>query len=195
MIRLLLEGVSSTLLPCSLTVLVPGVAVFAASRKESFKAMIAFLVALVVFAWFPLSGRGPALPDPLIALAFLAGGVLLLIPLIRRIDIVSMAGGIAVAWATASLWQPCVGEEFGMLLNSMPNRGISGFILLSIYLAGLTLPLSMLTAAAELVPGAIRSLVSPLLAVLGGFILAMATVGVALGFHERLLEQLFVWSL
>ncbi len=195
MIQLLIEGVGSFWLPCSLTVLVPGLAVFAASRKESFKAVLAFLVALVVFAWFPLSGRGPALPDPLIALAFLAGGVLLLVPLIRRIDIVSMAGGILVAWATASLWQPCVGEHFGVLLNELPARGLSGFILLGLYLAGLTLPLAMLTAAAELVPGPIRSLAGAPLAALGGSILVLATVGVAFGFHDRLLEQLFVWSL
>ena len=195
MIELLFEGFESALLPCSLILLLPGAAAVIAARQESTPAIAGFVVGSLTLGWLRFSDRISDPPSRLVALALAGAIVLLLVPLIRRLDVVSAAGGLLAGAAGASLWVPCVGEHFGTLLGELPDRGASGVGLFALYLFGVLAPLVFLAAAMHLIPEALFLPVRPFMMVIGGTVLGLLAVATAVGLHDDLVSQLVKWSL
>ncbi|MFT7600198.1 MAG: cytochrome c biogenesis protein CcdA [Acidimicrobiales bacterium] len=190
MIELLFEGFESALLPCSLILLIPGAATAIAARQESSPAVAGFIVSATGVSWLRFSNR---LDDPsprITALLFAGALVLLLVPLIRRLDIVSAAGGLLAGAGAAILWLPCVGDEFGTLLGELPDRGPSGVALLAIYSIGVLSPLVFLAAAMHLVPDALFLPVRPFMMMVGGAVLGLLAIATAVGLADDLVSLL-----
>ena len=194
MIDLLAEGLESALLACSLIVLVPGAAAAVAARQESSSALVGFGGGLVALSWLRFSDRGGDLATGVVALLLAAAVVLLVVPLVRRLNIVTGLGGVLTGAAAGVLWEPCVGSEFGDLLVSLPDRGASGLGLFAVYLLGVVSPLLVLGALLHLIPNSTLILVRPLMLVIGGGTLAVLAVATAAGYSDDLVGRLVEWS-
>lgn len=195
MIELLLEGFESALLPCSLILLIPGLAVALAARQESTPALIGFVLSTFAFSWLRFSGNGGDFERPIIAIAFAASAGLLLIPVLRRLNLLAIAGGLLGGAASAELWQPCVGEEFGTLLTELPERGAVGVALFGLYLLGVLAPVIALGAVMHLIPNPLMLPIRPFMMVAGGVVLGLLAVTTALGLDDNLVGQLVSWSI
>lgn len=195
MLELLLEGFESALLPCSFILLIPGLAVAIAARQESTPAVLGFIVASLLVGWLRFSNRLDDPPSGFVALALAGAVVLLLVPLIRRLDIVSAGGGVLAGGAAAFLWLPCVGEEFGTLLGELPGRGGSGLALMSLYLLGVLSPVVLVAAGMHLIPDGLFLPARPFMMAIGGAVLGLLALGTAVGFDDEIVSQLVEWSL
>ncbi len=190
MIRLLLEGFSSALLPCSLTLAVPALAVALASRTESTSGLIGFATSLVGFSWLRFSDRSETLSAMTIAGLLAAGAVILVMPVIRRLDVVSALGGLLVGIAAAELWEPCVGAAFGGLLDDLPSSGGGGMALFAIYLVGVMAPMIAIGVGLHLLPDVITLPLRPVMLVVGVATLAVLSFTVAIGQQDQILGRL-----
>ena len=193
--ELLFEGFSACLLPCAMVLLVPGVAVAFAARQESTPAVIGYLLAAGAGSWLFLSAR-TARPQPaLITLALAAAIFLLVMPFVRRLDIVSGFGGALAGAAAAALWLPCPGPHLTQLLTELPTRSVSGSLLLLAYLVGLLAPLLLLTALLHLVPSAVMFPVRPFMLIAGAVVLGLIALTIAVGLHDEVINGLATRSL
>lgn len=137
MIAALLEGVRSAALPCSLTLLIPGIAVVLAARKAPVAAAAGFVGSLLVVGWLRAIGYLGTLPVGWIAVAI---GTAMLLAVIgsavnsSRLGTIGLGAvpGVGAAW----IWQPCVGVELGSILNRAPTEPLAALPLLSAYLVG-----------------------------------------------------------
>lgn len=190
MFELLAEGVSSALLPCSLTVALPALAVALAARTESTSGLLGYAASLLGFSWLRFSDRAEELDRFTIAGMIAVGAAVLVLPLIRRFDVISALGGFLVGIAAAALWEPCVGAEFGGLLNDLPTRGGTGLALMALYTTGVMAPMIALGAAMHYLPEALTLPIRPAMLFVGVGSLTILAVGVAAGYHDELLGEL-----
>ena len=191
---LLAEGFEAAQLPCTLVLLVTGIAVGMTARETAIPAMASFSLSVLVFSWTRFSDRGAGWHALFAAIALIAAVVILFVPPVRRLDLVAIAAGALVGFAAAELWLPCVGEQFGRLLVELPDRGLSGVVLMGVFLAGALSPVVALAALHHLVPDWLLERVEPIWSIIGGFVLAGLAVATALGYHETILGWLFEWS-
>lgn len=200
MLSLLLEGLESAWLPCSLILLVPGAAVLFAGGERVVATTGGFAAATLVMAWARFAERGGDWPVGYAALALITATVVLLVPALTDREGTAdqaraVAGGSLVGFASAELWEPCVGAEFGQLLNDLPDRGVAGLVLLGTYLLGVLAPLVVVAAVLHVLPPRLIDSARPALAAIGGVVLTVMAVATAAGFHDEVVDRLFRWSL
>ena len=195
MLNLLLEGFSAAWLPCSLVLLVPGAAALLASREQLFPAAAGFTVGAVFASWVRFSDRGGDWPVAYAAVALAVATVLFLVPLVSAERALAAIAGTLAGGAAAELWEPCVGPEFGQLLNSLPGDGILGLGKLVVFMIGVLAPLAGLAALLKLTPEGVMDYARAGLSVFGGSVLAVIAVAAAIGLHDDVVGQLFQWSL
>lgn len=194
-VDLLIEGFESALLPCSFVLLVPGAAAIVASRQESTSAFVGFFVGLVALSFLRFSDRGGDFPTITVAAALGAAVVLLAIPIVRRLNVVTGAGGLLVGGAAGVLWEPCVAIHFADLLNGLPDRTPAvGVALLISYVVGVIAPLLALAAALYLIPNPTLILARPVMLVIGCGTLALLALATAAGFSDEIIGRLVEMS-
>ena len=191
---LLAEGFESALLACSLILLLPGAAVGLTARAAAVPAITSFSFGVLALSWLRFSDRGGDFPALLVAGGLMLATILLMTPLISRMDLAAVPAGLLAGGAAAELWLPCVGADFGQLLNELPARGGSGLALMALYLFGVLSPLVALAAVHHLTPDWILEKLEPIWAVFGGTLLALLAVATAVGLHDDLVGKLFEWS-
>jgi hypothetical protein len=191
---LLAEGFESALLACSLILLVPGAAVGLTARAAAVPAFASFWVGVLGFSWLRFAERGGGYSPLVIAAALMVATILLLVPLITRLDLAAVPAGLLAGAAAAELWRPCVGPEYGQLLSELPTLGYSGLGLQALYLLGTLSPLIALAAIHHLTPDWILEKLEPVWAVVGGTALALLALATAFGLHDDLVGKLFEWS-
>lgn len=191
---LLAEGFESALLACSLILLIPGAAVGLTARAAAVPAIASFSFGVLALSWLRFADRGGDFRPLFVAGALMVATILLMVPLISRLDLAAIPAGLLAGGAAAELWLPCVGADFGHLLNELPDRGGSGLGLLALYLLGVLSPLIVLAAAHHLTPDWILEKLEPIWAVVGGTLLALLAVATAVGLHDDLVGKLFEWS-
>lgn len=192
---LLGEGFEAALLTCSLILLVPGAAVALTARAAALPALASFSVGVLGLSWLRFSDRGGGYSNLMIAAALMLATIALLVPFISRADLAAIPAGLLAGGAAAELWRPCVGSEFGHLLNELPDRSLSGLGLMTVYLIGTLSPLAVLGAVHSLLPDKILEKLEPAWAVIGGVLLALLALATAVGLHEDLVSKLFEWSI
>ncbi|MEM9565063.1 MAG: hypothetical protein AAGA93_20735 [Actinomycetota bacterium] len=200
--NLLAEGFESALMACSLIVILPGLATAMAARRDVIPALAAYGVAISVLSWVRFSDRGGGFTPLLIALALGLAVVALVVPRLAgrppsptgdRVG--AMIGGVLAGGAAAELWRPCVGLEFGRVLNELPDRGATGLGQMVVYLLGVLSPLVAAGAVHQLLPEGMRQRAEPWLVGIGGTALALLALATAAGLHDELVGQLFEWSI
>ncbi len=191
---LLAEGFEAAVLPCSLILVVPGAAVGLTARAAAIPAFAAYAIGVLTMSWLRFSDRGGDHPALLVAGALMLATILLLVPLISRLDLAALPAGLLAGGATAELWRPCVGPELGRLLDSLPAEGLGGLGWLSVHLVGVLAPLAVLAALHHLTPDWVLERLEPIWAVAGGLLLALLSVVTAFGLHDDLAGRLLEWS-
>lgn len=190
MIDLAIEALESALLPCSFVLLLPGAATVLAARQEAAVALVGFIIGSLGLAWLRFSGNGGDFERPIIAMAFAASAALLVVPLIRRLDILALSGGLLAGSASVTLWQPCVGEQFGTLLGQLPERGVIGAGLLCVYVLGVLAPVVALGAIIHIIPDPLQMPVRPVMMAVGGGVLGLFALLTAAGLDDELVSKL-----
>ena len=141
MIPAVTEGVRSSVLPCSLTLIVPVVAVALAAWKRPVLTVLIAAVGALVPMWvraagFPPGGRWMAVVLAVLTLGvFAVWGLLRGLPSAVGVSAALIPGGLA-GW----VWQPCVGQTLGEILQAAGEGDLSSAVLLAGYLAGVLLP-------------------------------------------------------
>ncbi len=194
MLALFGEGLTSALFPCSLVLAVPGVAVGLAARRFSAAALGTFVLGLLISSWLRFAGIIGVWPSLITGAAFLLSGIVHLVATAKRPAAVAAAASFAVGGATGSLWRPCVGDDFGNVLNAMAGSGLSGGFDLGVYIVGVMAPVIALTAAANAVPPAWIERASRPMSWLGGGILVLLGVATMAGLDDQVVNRLFELS-
>ena len=194
LINLLTEGFRTAWLPCSLIVLLPGVAALLAARDELTVTVFGYGAAITFVAWLRFSDRGGDWPLLAAATALLAATALFLVPTIDGRRVVSVVGGALAGGAAAELWVPAVGRTFGRVLSQLPDRPLVGGFELGLYLLGVLAPLIVLALVLRLGPDRVPVL-RHRLALLGSAVLAVLAALTALGLHDAIARWLVSRSL
>lgn len=195
MIAAFVEAVTDLALPCSLTLLVPGVAASLSTRSHPLAVALSTYGAVTVVGWLRLTEQIPARLGTWVALAV---GVLVLISFGSLFGSSTRLGqrvtaGAVIGVAAASIWTPCVGEELGTILNRGPDDPLGVLLPFAAFVAGISL-VSIAVALARVVfqpPERLSSILSVVATSVGAaFALLLAS-----GLYTDVVAQLVFWSL
>ena len=190
--NLLLEGIGSMLQPCTLALIVPGLAVVLTAQHTAVWAVGGYLTGAAVMSWMRMIGWvTPPDENALMALVVLGGIALIWWQSNQHNGIWSAAGAAAVGAIAALMWLPCVGEHYGTLLERGESETFALFVPNLAYVVGLNLIL-VVVAALPLVVGRLvpirDSLGAALVGVLAGSAIA---VTMALGAYSDVVGELY----
>ena len=190
--NLLLEGIGSMLQPCTLALLVPGLAVILTAQQTAPWAAGGYLAGASLMSWMRMiDWVDPPDESALLALVVLAGIALIWWQSNQRNGVWSAAGAAVVGGIAALLWLPCVGDEYGALLGRAETETWALFVPNLAYIVGLNL--ALIVAAA--LPLVVRRLV-PLRDSTGAALVGVMTgtamaVTMALGAYNDVVGQLY----
>lgn len=190
----LAEGIGVITWACTLTALVPGLALVLVARRARLTVALYYIAGAAFLAWAQAAGhwwvaaRGTAV---LIA-GFVAAGTYAAAwrapghssPLATGAGLV---GGALAGW----LWRPCVGEFLGDILNDASTAGPRTLGLMFIYMVGVLLPLLLIATAPYAVPAVGRVLDRLPFAIAGAAVGAIYAVALAIGQYDDLIGELY----
>ena len=195
MIAAFVEAINDLTLPCSLTLLIPGVAASLAARARAVAVALSAFGGMAAIGWLRVTDQIPANLTVWVAAGV---GFLVLIsfgalysPRTRTAQRVT--AGAVIGAAAAAIWTPCVGEELGVILNTGPDDPLGVLLPFIAFVAGINLvALAIALARVALEPPA---RVSKVLSITG----TAAGVAVALllgsGLYSDVVARLVIWSL
>lgn len=188
----LFEGLRSLLLPCSLTLILP-IAAIALGPRRPVPAALTGGAGAVTAMWLRAAGITPGARWVAIALAVLTLGVIAIWwraperQTGRRV-LVALVPGFLAGW----LWQPCVGEVLGDILQRAATRSAPSALLLMSYALGVLLPAFAMALARVAFGDPPRMRI--VLRALGTVVLAGFSLMVILGVESQVLGWLVVLS-
>lgn len=188
------EGLRVVTWACTLTVLVPGLALMLVARRCRATVATYYVVGATFLAWAQAAGhwwvaaRGVAL----VIAGLVAAGTYAAAwrapghssPFATGAGLV---GGALAGW----LWRPCVGERLGDILNDAATEGPRTLGLLLVYLTGVLLPVILVAVAAYALPVIGRALDRTPVAIVGALIGAAYAIALAAGQYDDLIGELY----
>lgn len=192
---LLVEGFRAAVLPCTLVVLIGGLAAAMAAREFAIPATVSFGLTVLALGWARFAGRIGDVNRFVLVAALLGAVAISVRPPIRRRDWLAMVAGFLVGLAVALMWVPCAGPALGQLVMDLPGRGLSGVVLLAFYLVGAVSPLLIFAAGHHLTADAVLERLEPIWSVAAEVLLVIMALAVAIGAHERVIGYLFALTL
>lgn len=144
---ILIEGVQSIALACSIVLLIPAIGIGLLGRRRAVLVTTWILVSGVIawlkfVTWWPFYEGGVAHTVAGAAMLGLGG-------VAWRRDSVSLDIGVTagVSAITTWAWQPCVGNHLGDVLNSARQEPWAQFTPSMLYMLGIFMPLVLVAAA------------------------------------------------
>lgn len=145
------EGVRAVPDPCSQVLVALSVIAVAVARYR-FAALGGVIVASFLGVWNLAGGWLMIGPSKNWIAYLVAGASLVAIVVWRRIPWVAAAGGAGAVFAASLWWIPCVGPEFGSLLNDAIRDGVGPVAApFAVYMVGLMSPAIAVAVAGELI--------------------------------------------
>ncbi len=195
MLDLIIEGLGSALLPCSLVLLIPGLAVTVGAGRDRYIAAIAFLVGATLYTWLVASERGGQIPDTsagiIFAVASLASTPR---PSSRRLPKLSLAAGLLTGVAAAGIWVPCTGEALADLQEGLPDRSFDGILDQGLYIFCVLSPIVLtLLGLNALKKRTLAKFLKPAGYIAAGLLMIFALL-VITDMHNDIISQLISWS-
>lgn len=195
MISAFMEAVTDLALPCSLTLVVPGVAAALATRANPLAVALSTFGAMTVIGWLRLTGQVPSHLNTWMAVAV---GALMLVSF-ASLSITSTrvgqraTAGAVIGAAAVSIWTPCVGEELGAILNLGPDDPLGVLLPFAAFVAGVSL-VSVGAALGRIAfePSARLSRSVSALGTAVGIVVALL---LGSGLYSDVVAQLVIWSL
>jgi cytochrome c biogenesis protein CcdA len=188
------EALTTALFPCSLVLLVPGLAIATGSRHRSATATGAFLVGLLASSWLRFAGATDVWPSLITGVVFLFASLAVATDDKWSPALALGGAGAAAGAATGTLWRPCVGTEFGEVLNLIPSSGVSGGFGLGVYIAGVMAPVIALAAIVSAIPARWIIRASKHLKRFGSGALALLGIATIAGLEDRVIGRLLELS-
>lgn len=151
--QLLLEGIESLKLACSIILLVPAVGIILTGRRHAPLLTAVWIATVVVVAWarFATWWITPATNPGHLALGLLTAA--LGVAAWKRPHLgLDIAATIAVAVLATWAWVPCVGRELGSILNEARFEPWGELAPTAVYFIGLFLVLIVAAALPVMVP-------------------------------------------
>ena len=189
-----IEGLRVVTWACTLTVLVPGLALMLVARRCRATVASYYVVGATFLAWAQAAGHWwLATRGVVVVIAGLvAAGTYAAAwkapghasPLATGAGLV---GGALAGW----MWRPCVGERLGDILNDAASDGARTLGLLFVYLLGALLPAILIAVAAYAVPVIGRALDRTPFAVAGAAIGIAYAITLAIGQYDDLIGELY----
>jgi hypothetical protein len=195
MIDLLTEGLDAARLPCSLMVILPGIAVLLAAQERLALTTAAYALAVSVVAWLRFAGFTSGWPLLAAAGALVMAAVVLVFTRIDTGNIAAWLGGGLAGGAAALLWQPLVGRELGRVILDLRGEGIGGAFGLAAYLLAMLVPVIVVGLVLRLVPRGWREKRWQAQALVGGGVLVALALIAATGVNDEVATRLIQWSL
>lgn len=154
------EAIRSAFLPCSFALLIPALVVTTLTPSKARPPTLGvYLGSASLLAWLPFVRITTPLDHNIGGAIALGAGLALLI---RTAGLGPSAGAGALIGAFAgSTWIPCVGAEFGGILNSGLEQPISAVIPMLVYVLGVLMPIVVVVALVEFVPSVQRFVEMP----------------------------------
>ncbi|WP_419864550.1 hypothetical protein [Candidatus Poriferisodalis sp.] len=194
LIDTLTEGIRVITWACTLTALVPGLALVLVARRARLTVALYYTAGAAFLAWAQAAGhwwvaaRGTAV----VIAGIVAAGTYVAAwrapghssPLATGAGLV---GGALAGW----LWRPCVGDRLGDILNDASTAGPRTLALMAVYMVGVLLPLLLIAIAAYAVPGVGRLLDRLPFAIAGAAVGAAYAVALAIGQYDDLIGELY----
>lgn len=190
----LTEGIGVITWACTLTVLVPGVALILVARRARLTVALYYVAGAALLAWATAAGHWwvSARGATAVIAGLLAAGTYAAAwrapdhssPLATGAGIV---GGALAGW----LWRPCVGSRLGDILNDAATSGARTLGLMLVYMVGVLLPILLVAIAPYAVPAVGRVLNRLPFAVAGAVVGAAYAVALAIGQYDDLIGEMY----
>lgn len=186
------EGIRSSVLACSYSVLLVGLALVVLRRKDRMGVLGVFAGFTILSAWIRAAGISNLLAGRVATALLVIGGVALALMVNHR---VAGLGAAALIGAFAgSTWFPCVGEELGAVLTRARDEPGAALWLLGVYLIGVMIPLVAILAVVMYLPVVRRWMDGRWVAIGAKAVLAAIGVLVLTDHYDTLLSTLARWS-
>lgn len=189
---LLAEGIRSSLLPCSYSVLLPALALVVLRKRERIDVLGVFAGATIASAWIRAAGISDLPAGRVVTTLLVIGGLLSALLVNHRPA--GLAAAALIGVFAGATWLPCVGEELGALLTRAPDDPATALLLLAVYLTGVMIPVVALVALLSYVPAARRWADRRWVAAVAKASIAAVGVLVLTGHYHTLLSTLARWS-
>lgn len=192
LLALVVEAGGAIALPCSATIVVTAILVALLGRGRAWTTAglvlgtIVGAVVAVTWGWIP--------PDVVVGVALaIGGGVVAWTSRAATTGMVVPAAGAALAGASAGwLWQPCVGEHLGTVLNVGIRDPWAAVVPLAAFVAVLVLPAVLVSVAAR--SARVRGWLDGAALVTTAVLVVGLGLAVTVGFGDDLTAALFRWS-
>ncbi len=186
------EGIRSSLLPCSYSVLLVGLALVVLRKKERIGALGVFASFTILSAWIRAAGISNLLAGRAATTLLVVGGLALALLVNHRRA--GLAAAALIGTFAGATWLPCVGKELGTVLTLAQDEPATAALLLGVYLIGVMVPLVAVVALLAYVPVAGRWADSKGVAVVAKSAMAAVAVLVLIDYYDTLLSTLARWS-
>lgn len=190
--NLLAEGIRSSVLPCSYSILLPAVALVVLRRSERIGVLWVYAGFTVVSAWIRAAGLSTVLAERGASLLLVLGGLGLALLVDHRPA--GLGAAALLGLLSGATWFPCVGEELGEVLTDAPDAPAIALARLAIYLMGVMIPLVITTAVLAYVPIVRRFADTRGMAMAARAALATVAILVVTDNYGWLLSTLARWS-
>ncbi len=195
MIDAFAEAVRDLALPCSLTLVIPGVAASLSARSNPLAVATSTFAGTAVVGWLRISGQ---IPSSLTWWSSMGVGILVLVAYGALFARATRPGqrvtaGLVVGASAASIWTPCVGEQLGSILNRAPEDAVGVALPFIAFIAGISI-VAIAVALARVgfdPPESVSTFLSRIGVAMG---LAIAVL-IGSGLYSNVVAQLVTWSL
>ncbi|MDE0232634.1 MAG: hypothetical protein OXI56_12540 [bacterium] len=186
------EGIRSSVVACSYSVLLVGLALVVLRRKDRMGALGVFAGFTILSAWIRAAGISNLLAGRAATVLLVIGGLALALMVNRRIA--GLAGSALLGTFAGATWFPCVGEELGTVLTQARDEPGVALLLLAVYLVGVMIPLVAVMALLSYVPAIRRWMDGRWVALAAKTVLAAMGVLVLMDQYDILLSTVARWS-
>ncbi len=186
------EGIRSSVLACSYSVLLVGLALVVLRRKDRMVVLGMFAASTIFSAWIRAAGISNFLAGRVATVLLVIVGLALALMVNRRPA--GLAGSALLGTFAGATWQPCVGEELGGVLTLAQDQAGVALLLLAVYLVGVMIPLVAVMALCSYVPAIRRWMDARWVALGAKAVIAAMGVLVLADQYDTLLSTLARWS-
>lgn len=186
------EGIRSSVLACSYSVLLVGLALVVLRRRDSIATLGMFAGFTILSAWVRAAGISNLLAGRVATVLLFVGGLALALVVNRRLA--GLAGSALMGTFAGATWRPCVGEELGGVLTLAQDEAGVVILLLAVFLTGVMIPLVAVTALLAYVPAFRRWADGRWVEMAARTVMAAMGVLVLTGHYDTLLSTLARWS-
>lgn len=186
------EGIRSSVLACSYSVLLVGLALVVLRKRDRIPTLGMFAGFTILSAWVRAAGISNLLAGRVATVLLFVGGLALALMVNRRLA--GLAGSALMGTFAGATWLPCVGEELGGVLTLARDEAGVAVLLLAVFLTGVMIPLVAVTALLAYVPAFRRWADGRWVALATRTVMAAMGVIVLTGHYGTLLSTLARWS-